>query len=53
MACSITHPSKVAVGMLDCVASLCWKLKVQVLSATIVKVHLMLMQMADCHGIAV
>jgi len=39
--------------MLDCIASLFWKLNVQVSSATIVKLYSMLMQMADCHGIAV
>ncbi len=33
------HPLREPVGMLDCIASLCWKLTVQVLSASVVKVY--------------
>ncbi len=46
------HPLCELVGMLDCIASLCWKLSVQVSSATVVAVYPMLMQMVDCYAIS-
>ncbi len=46
------HPLHEPVGMLDCIASLCWKLIVQVLNAIVVPVYPMLMPMVDCYGVA-